>query len=1358
MTSRHGIVINLVKEVLGPRSGAREVLPQDQDPRDEFITGILAPVPPENQKEEIEADVDEFSQEEEKPGEEDEDNPSTIVVPRVVSPALNPKSQPSSFGLSFCLEASLEQPVIEICVTWSRYLVDPAGFRRDPRQFLSGPIKIATERRWMAEPDLVLRMQCRQQANASWRVSLFLVNTQRATAGVRPSVDQFVFQPQIRVHCLEGATVVPVHRGDCSLESTDATHIREDASLSMLYSARRPLARGHMCGATWKEIDPERPCANVTVPQDQPFTWVDSCIVPPQEVNKFSPADVRTDFVPMYPVEAPDMEWNQKYGPPECDPEKLSELWDPVQIKAALDPLVSGYKNWLNDQSKLKDNIAEVEQRQLADDNIKASSEVADRLNEAIVLLCGDDNVRLAFCFANKAIAKQAAWHPHRTTPLKWRPFQLAFILLNIPSLANPLHQDRNLCDLLWFPTGGGKTEAYLGLTAFTLALRRRRALMQNAPEPTGAGTGVLSRYTLRLLTIQQFRRALGVITACEMLRVEGLQIQGAPVGWRPAACRLTDSFLWGNMRFSVGLWAGQDVTPNSLLGRRFVAPNNRQVYLAGAIELLQGATDNYRGPNQRLARKLRFVHDFEGKGEPAQVLHCPRCRSILAIPDSGLPRGDHTLHFVFQASSVVQSPLPLIQLPRNCAALNSVLIRPDRLMQGYYTASINLSLTDALEAIHLDNWWYTNVAPVIGTAVELMAARPARPGYFIHCYFNQQGNPDECDFDLYCPDPECELNNLEWAEQWPLSRDYVSSGSTAGPVSRNYGPLPLKSGFDWQVCFPAFQRANTIDGTRISLRTPIPAYTVDDQIYHKCPSLVIATVDKFARLAFEPKAGAMFGNVEFFHSRWGYYREGCPPSAPGNLPTGFVAHPPPLGLRTTSVPFNRPDLILQDELHLIEGPLGSMVGLYETAIDSLCSSANGDGAILPKYIASTATVRQAEPQVQSLFARGLRQFPPFALTADDRFFSKENESHPLQASKPGRLYIAICAPGKGAQTPVVRIWSSLLQTAYQLWQASRNQQTDSFFTLVGYFNAIRELAKAQSLLTQDIPERMTFSFGTARRPLDRMLELSSRKDSMELPALLESLTVSAPGAHDAVLATSMFGTGVDVDRLSLMVVHGQPKNSASYIQATGRVGRQGGGLVVTFFRASRPRDLDHYEFFTGYHRALYRHVEPITVAPFSPRTRERALGPIAVALLRQARAITGAPVNREWRVQQRLAGQTYFANAFRMGVAPNRRSGEVTSISDLMEQRALTQPPGRRPLPNVTRQEMANWLDHWQNIAAQHQNHDGFVYSEPATTTLPTRAVVLGDAQHTAQNLDQVYENAPQSMRDVEDTTGFKT
>ncbi len=296
--------------------------------------------------------------------------------------------------------------------------------------------------------------------------------------------------------------------------------------------------------------------------------------------------------------------------------------------------------------------------------------------------------------------------------------------------------------------------------------------------------------------------------------------------------------------------------------------------------------------------------------------------------------------------------------------------------------------------------------------------------------------------------------------------------------------------------------------------------------------------------------------------------------------------------------------------------------------------------------------------------------------------------------------------------------------------------------------------------MRQDIPQRLA---GVAQppRPFDPEdpLELSSRADSLTLPGLLDRLQdrlgASRPPVNVAV-CTSMFGTGVDVPRLGLMCVHGQPKTTSSYIQATGRVGREAGGLVVTFLRAARPRDLNHYEFFTSYHRALYRHVEPVTVSPFSPRARDRALGPVAVAMLRQAAALVGpqaTPVSLHWRIQQLTKTGGRVSRAGEM--AQRRQDADVVRIAEILEERATGQPLTRRPSAGQTLVEAQSELDLWCQLAAL--VGQALLYYEPSMLRPPSQSVVLGDPAHAASRLRMAYENAPNSLREVEATTTFR-
>jgi len=1369
MNVRDDMLIALVREVLGPRDGPQEILPEAQDPYSEYVTGVLEPAGVSTAGNRIEDSVDEVI--EETSSEEDQDNEGYVAAPGVFSPALDPRALPRSIGISFTVEHPTHDPQIEICATWGRYQQQLDGWHRQPAFFLSGVINAAQDSQtWQPEPGVRIALRSRLLAGEARRVSLFLVNQTTVADDQRPMTQDYLFQPQLRVHLGPGTRLVPVQisRGEAP-DSGLAAEVREEQSMAMQYQHRTALARGHMCAAMWQDIDPERPHPGSEHLTEAPYAWTDAGIIPEAMRSTFSPADVRSEMMPIYLVQSPEMAWAEKYGPaPVLDPATLAEIWQPVQLREALSPLVSGYRAWIAEQEQRTTSLDAVF-RSVAQDSVALCRWTADRMEEAITLLCKNEDVRLAFCFANRAIETQARWkNPNQ--PLIWRPFQLAFILLNIPPLADPLHEDRDVCDLLWFPTGGGKTEAYLGLVAFVLGLRRLRARQDTSGgDATGGGVGVISRYTLRLLTIQQFRRALGVITACEMLRVWGLK-DGKPAGWRPRECRRADKFLWGGIRFSAGLWVGGSVTPNKLHGIGPIPQNSggRFTYYAGALDILRGLCDGYNGPHADLGKLAQ--NQLQIQGEPAQVTQCPACSALLAIPDEGLGEGRHTLHFVHQGGRTTTCSRHEFRSPKQ-----GITIEDARLLTNgsYRTLSLTIALSARArwKADEIDRWWEAESKRVLitpGGSGEplLQAARPSRPGYFVIFYQNNQGARKAADFEIFCPNPECELSRHTWAEQIPLSREYAGQGKKTvqqtllGLTTQPEEGLPMIYGENlvWQAVPDPFRQG----GSHIKARAiPIPACTVDDQVYHHCPSLVIATVDKFARLAFEPDAAALFGNVSHYHSRFGFYREGSPPGEHPN-PRGYAPHPKGRDahniLHCEVKPFATPDLILQDELHLIEGPLGSMVGLYETAVDSLCRREVEGRITSPKYIASTATARRAEAQVQSLFDRRLLQFPPPAISADERFFATHQEAHPLDASRAGRLYVGICTPGKGAQTPIVRLWSALLQQAEALKGIVPPQELDPFWTLVGYFNAIRELAGALSLYRQDIPEWLKHRSEAASRDLDdyRKLELSSRASSTDLPALLRKLEEPLPAALDAVFATSMFGTGVDVDRLSLMVVHGQPKTTASYIQATGRVGRQVNGLVVVFFRASRPRDLDHYEFFTGYHRALYRYVEPVTVAPFSPRARERCLGPLAVVLLRQARVLNGVELPVLWRVQQR-PGSSFYAGAYLM--RDDRHNPEVEIIPELLAERADHQPAGRRPAPGIVALEAASELDRWQSIAARHpdpQSLGSLVYSEPAMLRDPQHHVVLGDSQHH-RRFEEAFENAPQSLRDVEETTTFE-
>jgi ATP-dependent helicase YprA (DUF1998 family) len=363
-----------------------------------------------------------------------------------------------------------------------------------------------------------------------------------------------------------------------------------------------------------------------------------------------------------------------------------------------------------------------------------------------------------------------------------------------------------------------------------------------------------------------------------------------------------------------------------------------------------------------------------------------------------------------------------------------------------------------------------------------------------------------------------------------------------------------------------------------------LPVHLIDEAVYDARPTLVIATVDKFASMPWRPATAALFNRDD---------------------PHGTT--PPP-------------ELIVQDELHLISGPLGTLTGLYETAVDALADR--------PKVIASTATIRRAAEQGRHLFAREVRQFPPAGLDARDSWFAVETP----REDKASRRYVGLMAPGTSQSTLLIRTYATLLHRA--MHADTDDKVRDAYWTLVGYFNSLRLLSAAELQVHDDVVAYLELLAGredVAVRQVANYSELTSRIDASEIPTRLKGIEKRLPDEDtvDVLLATNMIAVGVDVDRLGLMAVMGQPQTTAEYIQATSRVGRAHPGLVAVMLNSARARDRSHYENFQHYHSALYREVESTSVTPFSARARERGLHAVIVALARilipQARPNDGA-------------------------------------------------------------------------------------------------------------------------------------
>ena len=752
------------------------------------------------------------------------------------------------------------------------------------------------------------------------------------------------------------------------------TDKEDEKSNLLLFRKKKTFAVGHGCSPSWNDDDID-------------FTnSIKTDAIPSYEIKPIVPNELKNVELKMF---------------------DLSDLSN-IDSVSNLKKLNSEYELWINKQ----EDIAKAELNEIllvtALRHIENCRNCLSRMREGVQLLSTNEKVNRAFKLMNRAMLLQQLNYSIDTrnwildrgsiTGLKdaiipnikdsstwkfglgsWRPFQLAFILMNLNSMLNASHIDREMVDLIWFPTGGGKTEAYLGLSAFTIFLKRLR-------DKDDSGTTVLMRYTLRLLTTQQFQRAASLICACDKIRKE-------------------HELELGSSRITIGLWVGSDSTPNK---------------------------------RDEARRAFQILEQGREEENPFILLKCPCCGAQMGYLKD--------------------------------ARTNKV--------KGYKRRRVGTKETIVFQCDNLN-----------------------------------------CDFSK-----------------------------------------------------PDFN---------------LPLVIIDEDIYDAPPTLLIGTVDKFAMLTWRPEARTIFG------------------------------------FRENERPFSPPELIIQDELHLISGPLGSMVGLYETMIEELCTANN----IKPKIIASSATISRAKEQINSLYGRGTSNvniFPAQCLNSGDSFFAYEDRT------STGRLYVGIFASGLPSHaTAQVRVLSALLQSVKSI-PVAEEKLRDPYWTALTYFNSIRELGHAATLIRADIREYMNSIWirkaitGDERRFINRDIELTSRINSNDIPEYLEQLLKSWTGDRteypvDVCLATNMISVGVDIPRLGLMTVIGQPKTTSEYIQATSRVGRskKGPGIIFTIYNCSKPRDRSHFEHFQEYHSKIYSRVEPTSVTPFSAPARERALHAILIGLIR---------------------------------------------------------------------------------------------------------------------------------------------
>ena len=875
------------------------------------------------------------------------DVPSSVPIPKEASGedfeepvSLSNARAQSAMSMTLGIRKGDRIAVSIRCAKYSRQKIDDRScYKRTPIQFELPPecLELPTgegddlKRGYTLEGEaLELWIVFRHRLSEGHVMTIALCNTNSASPGQRDEYAACYYQVGFKVSSDLGL-IPPVWNqiGESSSEEED--------SKNLIYRSLRNYAIGHGCATSWD--------------QGAPVKWAMTQVMPTSDTRPMKAVHPLMENVALS---------IENFG--------KVDFWDATL--EAMQGLCNKYALWI-ERTQEKARTLSKQYESAAERNLAQCRLCLTRLKDGIALLDGDEVAKQAFIMANEAMYDQFLHYGVVSGERKsldepvgytrcWRPFQLAFILVNIRSIIDETCADRGVVDLIWFPTGGGKTEAYLGLTAFTL-------IWERLSRKTSEGVTVFMRYTLRLLTSQQFDRASSLICALESMRR-----------------RLPD--LLGQREFRIGLWVGGDASPNT----REDAEKSRRKYV-----------DKSEGSN------------------PFPVRKCPWCgRSLEENRRASYSRDRRTRKVIY-----------------------------------------------------------------------------------------------------VCPNDGCEF----------------SKG----------------------------------DG--------LPLDVVDEEVYSKPPSLLVGTIDKFAMLPYRREAFPLFGIVD----------------GERRLP---------------------PKLIIQDELHLISGPLGSMAGHYETLISSLCEREVNGEVILPKIVASTATVSRAKEQCNQLYACGegkVFQFPPSGIDYDDSFFSIEDKE------ARGRRYVGVFIPTLNAASTNIRLYADLLWEP-ATWKDVTDEQRDPYWTTVGYYGTTRELGQAVTWMGGDIPERLWEHRRRAERAGDDTVryinvakELTGRKDADEVRKGLDSLSVSYPSrnAVDLCFATNMISVGLDVGRLGMMVVEGQPKTTAEYIQATSRVGRgKAKGIVFVVYSTTKPRDRSHYENFAMYHQSFYQNVEPSSVTAFCRQVRDRAL------------------------------------------------------------------------------------------------------------------------------------------------------
>ena len=963
-------------------------------------------------------------------------------------------------------------------------------------------------------------------------VTVSLINDRKVAKREVKKVSSCLFQPKIKVSSIEGFDYLP--------DNTDLSSLtQEEVELKFLYRGYKNYGMGHGCSVNWNK-------------DDDKVLNIESEVLPTEEIKG-------VDFDPKELHGIDDVLFMKSLT--DCDSDYSEQ-----SLKAKLHAFVDAYSGWISEQKESSSKEGYNSHFKSAAERLISNCEsLRDRMKRGIEFLDKPD-VRRAFLDANKAMFYQRVmsdfskhrlreerilsnddskddelpdfdsipfnsksgivWKDGKYNPpkddvesnwfmAKWRPFQLAFLLSQIEGVIHEKSDDRNTVDLLWFATGGGKTEAYLGLIAFTIFYNRQKS---NADEQ---GVNVMMRYTLRMLNKQQFSRANILICSCEIIRSR-------------------NSEIYGNMRISNGLWVGGSLTPNKHIGS-----DN----FPGNIDLLKKYKNNVenRGPSN------------EGDYSPP-VFSCPCCGNKL-VKEIQI-NDNKELEVVGRwGYNQITSKFKGKPFPTNENSSNPFYMHCTNTKCHFYIADSEFKLTTNNNSAFIGR-----TLPIYYVDEEIYDVRPTLLFSTVDKYA-QLAWKKECfrlfnfdsELERIAPPPSLIVQDELHLISSSLGTIYSLFEFVIDELCMDNGIGPKVVGATATVRNAKQQCINIYNRPKYS-QFPPSGVSIDDSFYSRKKK-----EDDKARIYV------------------------------GVMPTGFTSTT--AKLRLDSILIEGANIIVDapndklDNYYTLLAYFNTVkeLGKYRTLLED-------DMVAYRKFLSST---------FDTLFSG----YHP------DRVIELSSQMNADQINTGLEVLEKVCLHKIDTSNEVVRFLNSIGVRTLKDLEFTKYKKGWSWNWLPIILSNWEFLSKNcelnDEMKVEGFPQK-----GDEVEAL-KVNQLIDRCCQVFKEAIATQIKEEEKDPVKVAMATNMIAVGVDIPRLNVMSISGQPKTTAEYIQASSRVGREVPGIVFTLYNQAKNRDRSHYESFKDYHQAYYRYVESTSVTPFSLPALEKTMDTVVIALAR---------------------------------------------------------------------------------------------------------------------------------------------